>query len=198
MRRIVLASSNPGKLAELRDLLGDLDCELIRQTELGIRDADETATTFVENALLKARHASKISGLPAIADDSGICVDALDGAPGLFSARYSGVHGDNAANNAKLLAALRDVPDAQRGAHFHSTVVLLRHPDDPAPLIAEGIWRGRILRAPRGENGFGYDPVFFDPMLNRGAGELEAPIKNKVSHRAKALRKLRELMQNER
>ncbi|HEX6833297.1 MAG TPA: RdgB/HAM1 family non-canonical purine NTP pyrophosphatase [Rudaea sp.] len=196
MRRIVLASSNPGKLAELRELLDGLDCELVAQTELGIGDADETATTFIENALLKARHATSRSGLPAIADDSGLCVDALGGAPGLYSARYSGVHGDNAANNAKLLAELREVPDERRGAYFHSTVVLLRRADDPAPLIAQGTWHGRILHAPRGTHGFGYDPVFFDPVLNQGAGELEAPVKNRVSHRAQALRVLRERLQN--
>lgn len=196
MRRVVLASSNPGKLLEMRDLLADLDCELIGQTALGISDAEETATTFVENALLKARHASSISGLPALADDSGICVDVLHGAPGLYSARYAGKHGDNAANNAKLLAALRDVPEGQRTAHFHCSVVLLRDADDPTPLIAEGIWRGRILDAPRGELGFGYDPVFFDPALGKGAGELDPTVKNRVSHRAQALTRLRELLRN--
>jgi XTP/dITP diphosphohydrolase len=195
--KIVLASSNAGKLVEMRELLEGLDCELIAQTELGIDDADETATTFVENALLKARHATKLSGLPAIADDSGICVDALGGAPGLYSARYAGRHGDSAANIEKLLTNLRDIPESQRGAHFHCSVVLLRSADDPAPLIAEGVWRGRILDSPRGDNGFGYDPVFFDATLNAGAAELQPAVKNRVSHRAKALTILRALLQKE-
>ena len=197
MPDIVLASSNAGKLREMREILAELDIRLIGQTELGIDDAEETATTFVENALLKARHATAISGLPAIADDSGICVDKLGGAPGLYSARYSGGHGDSAANIAKLLDALRGVPDVERGAHFRCSVVLLRRADDPAPLVAEGIWRGRILDAPRGEKGFGYDPIFFDPILGAGAGELDATIKNRVSHRAQALIKLRETMRGE-
>jgi len=191
--KIVVASGNPGKLAEIRDILGT-NVELIAQRELGIADADETGSTFVENALIKARNATRISGLPALADDSGICVDALGGAPGLISALYAGRHGDNAANNAKLLEALRDVPDAQRSAHFHCTIVLLRSADDPAPLIAEGHWHGRILHASCGNNGFGYDPVFFDPALGQGAGELDPAVKNRVSHRGQALARLRELL----
>jgi XTP/dITP diphosphohydrolase len=194
MRRIVLASSNAGKLAEIREILAASGIALEVQGDLGIGDADETASTFVENALLKARHAARLSGLPALGDDSGLCVDALGGAPGLYSARYAGVHGDAAANIAKLLGALRDVPDAQRRAHFHCTIVLLEHADDPAPLIAEGRWHGRILHAPRGSMGFGYDPVFFDPELNVGAAELEAGIKNRVSHRGKALAMLHDLL----
>jgi len=191
--KIVVASGNTGKLAEIRTILG-ANVELIAQRELGIADADETGSTFVENALIKARHAARIAGLPALADDSGICVDALGGAPGLISALYAGRHGDNAANNAKLLAALREIPDEQRAAHFHCTIVLLRKPDDPAPLIAEGHWHGRILHAPRGNNGFGYDPVFFDPVLGQGAGELDPAVKNRVSHRGQALARLRELL----
>ncbi len=190
--KIVVASGNPGKLAEIRDILGSH--ELVAQRDLGIADADETGSTFVENALIKARNAARISGLPALADDSGICVDALGGAPGLISALYAGRHGDNAANNAKLLEVLRDVPDEKRTAHFHSTIVLLRSAADPAPLIAEGHWHGRILHAPRGDHGFGYDPVFFDPKLGKGAGELEPAVKNRVSHRAQALARLRELL----
>ncbi len=154
---------------------------------------EETGTTFVENALLKARHAARISGLPALGDDSGICVDALGGAPGLHSARYSGAHGDAAANIVKLLGALRDVPEVKRTAHFHCTIVLLRHADDPAPLIAEGLWRGRVLAAPRGNQGFGYDPVFFDPA-HGAAGELNPTVKNRISHRGLALARLRELL----
>jgi len=194
LRRIVLASSNAGKLAEIREVLADSGITLIAQSELGIADADETATTFVENALIKARHAARQSGLPALGDDSGLCVDALDGAPGLRSARYAGVHGDSAANIARLLAALDGVEDGRRTAHFHCTIVLLSGADDPAPLIAEGRWHGRILHAPRGGNGFGYDPVFFDPLLGKGAAELDAEIKNRVSHRGQALAALRRLL----
>jgi len=193
-RRIVLASGNRGKLAEIRDVLADTGIELVAQSELGIADAEETGTTFVENAIIKARHAARESGLPALGDDSGICVDALGGAPGLISALYAGVHGDSAASIAKLLSALDGVDDAKRTAHFHCTLVLLRSADDPAPLIAEGLWYGRILHAPRGEHGFGYDPVFFDPVLDRGAGEFDPAVKNRVSHRGQALAKLRLLL----
>ena len=191
--KVVVASGNIGKLAEIQDILG-AEFELVAQRVLGIADADETGSTFVENALIKARNASRICGLPALADDSGICVDALGGAPGLISALYAGRHGDNAANNAKLLEALRDVPDERRTAHFHSTIVLLRSAEDPAPLIAEGRWYGRILQAPRGDKGFGYDPVFFDPLLGKGAGELDPAVKNRVSHRGQALARLRDLL----
>ena len=194
LRRLVVATGNGGKLAEIREVLAGTGIELIAQSELGIADAEETGATFVENALIKARHASRASGLPALGDDSGICVDALGGAPGLVSARYAGAHGDPVANIAKLLGALEGIEDAQRGAHFHCTIVLLRSANDPAPLIAEGRWRGQVLRAPRGDNGFGYDPVFFDPALGMGAAELDAAIKNRVSHRGQALTKLRQLL----
>jgi XTP/dITP diphosphohydrolase len=193
-RRIVLASGNRGKLAEIRDVLADTGIELVAQSDLGIADADETGATFVENAIIKARHAARASGLPALGDDSGICVDALGGAPGLVSAMYAGVHGDSAANIAKLLGALERVDDARRTAHFHCTLVLLRSAEDPAPLIAEGRWNGRILEAPRGNNGFGYDPIFFDPVLGAGAAELDPAMKNRVSHRGKALALLREII----
>ena len=192
--RLVLASGNRGKLVEMREILGGLGLELVAQSDLGIADADETATTFVVNALLKARNATLASGLPALGDDSGLCVDALGGAPGLYSARYAGTHGDAAANIAKLLDALRDVPDEQRTAHFHCTIVLLRSADDPAPLVAEGRWHGRILHAPRGTGGFGYDPVFFDPALGAAAAELDPATKNRASHRGLALATLRELL----
>jgi len=191
IRRLVLASSNRGKLVEIREVLAGTGIELIAQSDLHIDDADETGATFVENALIKARHAAAISGLPALGDDSGICVDALHGAPGLRSARYAGTHGDSAANIAKLLAALEGVESESRTAHFHCTIVLLRSAVDPAPLIAEGRWRGRILDAPRGDKGFGYDPVFFDPALDAGAAELDADVKNRVSHRGQALAALR-------
>jgi XTP/dITP diphosphohydrolase len=190
--KLVLASSNRGKLAELRDLLGDADIDLHAQSEFGVEDAEETGLTFLENAILKARHAARATGLPSLGDDSGLCVDALNGAPGLYSARYSGVHGDAAANIAKLLGALRDVPEAQRSARFVCVLALLRHADDPQPLIAQGVWEGHILSAPRGEGGFGYDPVFFDPERGMGAAELEAFVKNRISHRGCALAQLRE------
>lgn len=192
--KLVLASGNRGKLAEMREILAGFGIEPVAQGELGIDDAEETGRTFVENALLKARHAARRSGLPALGDDSGLCVDALGGAPGLYSARYAGGHGDSAANVAKLLDALRDVPDARRTAHFHCAIALLRSADDPAPLIAEGRWHGRILDAPRGANGFGYDPVFLDPASSLGAAELDAATKNRVSHRGIALARLRELL----
>lgn len=194
LERLVVATGNRGKLAEIREVLAGTGIELIAQSDLGISDADESGATFVENALIKARHASRASGLPALGDDSGICVDALGGAPGLISARYAGVHGDAAANIVKLLAALEGIEDAQRGAHFHCTIVLLNSADDPVPLIAEGRWYGRILQEPRGTRGFGYDPVFFDPVLGQGAGELDAVLKNRVSHRGQALVRLRELL----
>ena len=194
MRRIVLASSNAGKLAELRELLGDLGIELIAQSDLGIDDAEETGLTFVENALIKARHASRLSGLPALGDDSGICVDALGGAPGLYSARYAGEHGNAGANIRKLLGALDGKPASERGAHFYCVLTLLRSSIDPTPLIAEGRWDGFILDAPRGRGGFGYDPVFFDPRLGQGAAELEQGRKNRISHRGIALARLRELL----
>ena len=194
--KIVVASSNRGKLVEIREILGD-EFELIAQSELGIADAEETAGTFVENALLKARNAARASGMPAMGDDSGLCVDALNGAPGLYSARYAGAHGDAAANIAKLLDAMRDVDDERRTAHFHCSIVLVTHVDDPAPIIAEGRWCGRILDAPRGNRGFGYDPVFFDPLLNAGAAELDPAVKNRVSHRGQALANLRRVMKSD-
>jgi XTP/dITP diphosphohydrolase len=194
MLRIVLASSNAGKLVEMRAILDDPGIELVAQSELGIEDVDETGATFVENALLKARHAARVSGLAALGDDSGLCVDALDGAPGLYSARYAGAHGDSSANIARLLAALDGVDATRRGAHFHCSIVLLRSATDPAPLVAEGRWRGRILDAPRGTLGFGYDPVFFDPALGCGAAELDPAVKNRVSHRGQALANLRILL----
>ena len=189
--RLVIASGNRGKLAEFADLLGDSGIDCIAQGELGVEDVEETGLSFVENALLKARHAARITGMPALADDSGLCVDALDGAPGLYSARYAGGHGDARANIAKLLDALYEVPDERRGAHFHAAVVLLRHAEDPQPLIAEGSWHGRILHAPRGAGGFGYDPVFLDLERGCSAAELDPALKNRISHRGVALAALR-------
>ncbi|XQA70433.1 RdgB/HAM1 family non-canonical purine NTP pyrophosphatase [Xanthomonas sacchari] len=190
--KLVLASSNAGKLEELNALLDDVGVELIAQSTLGVSDADETGLTFVENALLKARHAARVTGLPALADDSGICVDALHGAPGLYSARYAGEHGNAQANIDKLLDALRNVPDAQRGAHFYCVLVLLRHAEDPQPLLVEGRWRGRIAHARAGTGGHGYDPVFLDPDHGQTAAEMPLALKNRISHRALALQQLKQ------
>ncbi|WEN16063.1 RdgB/HAM1 family non-canonical purine NTP pyrophosphatase [Rhodanobacter sp. AS-Z3] len=189
-QRIVLASGNRGKLAEFNVLLADSGFEVVTQGSLGIEDAEETGLSFVENALLKARHASKASGLPALADDSGLCVEHLGGAPGLYSARYAGTHGDNAANNAKLLRELDGVPVAQRRAFFICALVLLRHAEDPTPLIVEGRWHGRVAEAPRGVQGFGYDPLFLPDGQQVSAAELDAVLKNQLSHRGQALAKL--------
>lgn len=189
--KLVLASGNAGKLVELERLLADTGIELLGQRTLGVDDIEETATTFIENALLKARHAARVSGLASLADDSGLCVDALGGAPGLRSARYAGGNGGSAANNAKLLTELAGVPDEQRTARFYCVLVLLRHADDSQPLIAEGSWPGHILNAPRGTGGFGYDPVFLDPVSGLSAAELEPAFKNRVSHRGQALEALR-------
>ena len=190
MQRIVLASSNRGKLAEFNKLLADNHFEVIPQAELGVEDAEETGLTFVENALLKARHAARVTGLPALADDSGLCVMHLHGAPGLYSARYSGGHGDVPANNARLLRELDGVPSEQRGAFFICVLALLWHAEDPAPLIAEGRWHGRVLDAPRGERGFGYDPLFLPHGQSLSAAELEPDVKNRLSHRGQAMAKL--------
>lgn len=189
--KLVLASSNTGKLAELRELLGG-EFDLHAQSEFGVADAEETGLSFIENAILKARHAARATGLPALGDDSGLCVDALHGAPGLYSARYAGRHGDSEANIDKLLRELDSVPDEARGARFVCVLALVRHADDPMPLVAEGTWEGRILRKRRGGNGFGYDPVFFSPAHSCGAAELPADVKNRDSHRGVALAKLRD------
>ncbi len=189
-QRIVLASSNRGKLAEFNALLADSGLEVVAQASLGIDDAEEAGLTFVENALLKARHAAQASGLPALADDSGLCVEHLDGAPGLHSARYAGSHGDNAANNAKLLRELDGVPTEQRGAFFICVLVLLRRADDPTPLIVEGRWHGLVLDAPRGARGFGYDPLFLPHGQQVSAAELVPELKNRLSHRGQALAQL--------
>jgi len=189
---LVLASGNAGKLVELRDLLGGSGLTLRAQSEFDVRDTEETGTTFVENALLKARHAARLTGRAALGDDSGLCVDALDGAPGLCSARYAGVHGDADRNIARLLRELRDVADDRRTARFYCVLVLLRSEDDPQPLIAEGEWHGRILQSPRGDRGFGYDPVFFDPENDCSAAELDPVVKNAISHRGRALAALKQ------
>jgi len=191
MKTLVLATSNRGKLAEIQPLLADLGMRLVTQGELGVVDAIEDGLSFVENALIKARHACTVTGLPALADDSGLVIDALGGAPGLISAHYAGVHGDSAGNIARVLREMAGVPAAKRTARFVSTIVVLRHAADPQPLILEGSWEGLILDAPRGAGGFGYDPIFFDPVMNSGAAELPPDIKNRVSHRGQALAQLR-------
>jgi XTP/dITP diphosphohydrolase len=191
MRKLVLASGNPGKLAEMRDLLQEVDVETVSHGELGIDDVEETGRTFIENAILKARHASRLSGLPALGEDSGLCVNVLGGAPGLRSARYAGTPSDAVANIDKLLHEMRDVPAEERNAYFYCALVLLRNPDDPMPLICEGVWEGRILESRRGTGGFGYDAVFYDPLVGLSAAEMDLGAKHRVSHRGQALMKLR-------
>ena len=187
MKTLVLATSNRGKLAEIQPLLADFELRLVTQGELGVVDAIEDGLSFVENALIKARHACAMTGLPALADDSGLVIDALGGAPGLISAHYAGVHGDSAGNIRRVLGEMAGIPAEKRTARFHSTIVVLRHAADPQPLIVEGSWEGVILDAPRGAGGFGYDPIFFDPVLNAGAAELPPELKNRISHRGQAL-----------
>ena len=191
MQRLVLASGNPGKLAEFNALLADAGFQVHPQSEFAVEDAEESGLSIIENAILKARNAARATGLPALADDSGLCVDALDGAPGLYSARYAGTHGDHAANIDKLLQEMRDVPDERRGARFVCVLALVRHADDPQPIIAEGLWEGRILHARTGDGGFGYDPVFFSPSHGMSAAGLPREVKHRDSHRGQALVVLR-------
>jgi XTP/dITP diphosphohydrolase len=188
-QQLVLASGNAGKLKELQAMLGGL-VSVLPQREFVAEEAVEDGLSFVENAIIKARHACKASGLPSLADDSGIAVDALAGAPGIYSARYAGGGGD-AANNAKLLQALEGLPTEQRGARFISVLVLMLHADDPTPIICEGVWYGSILNESRGDQGFGYDPLFWVPEANCSSAELSPADKNRLSHRAKAMAQLR-------
>ena len=185
--KIVLASNNAGKLKEFQQLLTDRQLDVLPQTRFEVCDVEETGLSFVENAIIKARHASKIAGLPAIADDSGLEVDFLEGAPGIYSARFSGAGANDLKNNQKLLERLHDVPDEQRSARFQCVLVYMRHPLDPTPLICQGTWEGRILKQPQGSNGFGYDPLFLDPTTGLSSAELSKEEKNTHSHRAKAL-----------
>jgi len=189
-KNIVLASNNPGKLREISQILSNLKITVVPQSDFKVPDAEETGSSFVENALLKARNASRHSGLPAIADDSGIEVDHLHGAPGIYSARYAGLGASDELNVKKLLADLKGVPEAERTARFQCLMVYLRHESDPDPIICQGTWQGKILHEPRGANGFGYDPVFFVPTHNCSAAELPPDVKNKLSHRGQALRLL--------
>jgi XTP/dITP diphosphohydrolase len=188
MRRIVIASNNPGKLREIGQMLAPLGIEALPQGTFGVPDCPEPHVTFIENCIAKARHAAAHTGLPALADDSGICVDALNGAPGVYSARYAGEPRSDARNNQKLIEALRGVHD--RRAHYYCVMVYLRYPDDPVPVIAEGAWHGEIIDTPRGTGGFGYDPHFLLPALGRTGAELTAEEKNAISHRGQALRAL--------
>ncbi len=193
MSKIVLASGNAGKLAELQTILADWGVELLPQSQFSVSDVAETGLSFVENALIKARHACEATGLPAIADDSGIEVDALQGEPGIYSARYSGQQGPDADthNNTKLLQELEQVPSEARTARFQCVIVYMRFTRDPMPLICQGTWEGSILFAPQGENGFGYDPLFYVPQHDCSSAELSPQIKNSLSHRGKALQQLK-------
>lgn len=196
MQTLVLASGNAGKLKEFQQLLANCGFRVQSQGEYGVDSADETGLTFVENAILKARHASAETGLPAIADDSGLAVDALDGRPGIYSARFAGPDATDADNNQKLLQSLADVGDGQRGAEYHCVLAFLRHPKDPTPLICAGHWRGQILTEPRGDGGFGYDPLFYIPSHDCTAAQLDKAEKGRISHRALATRQLLDALQN--
>ena len=194
VKKIVLATGNTGKVREINQLLAGLDLHVEPQSQFGVIEAEETGLTFVENAILKARNAAQHTGLPAIADDSGLEVDALNGAPGIYSSRYAGPAANDRDNVNKLLTDLADVPEPRRGARFQCVMVYLRHAADPTPLIYLGTWEGRILFSPRGENGFGYDPVFYVPTHDCSSAELTPDIKNSLSHRGQALRKLIEAL----
>ncbi len=186
----MLASGNAGKLREINQLIGSLDMEAVPQSDFSVPDADETGLTFVENAILKARHAAQLTGLPAIADDSGLEVDALNGAPGIYSSRFAGAGASDADNLQKLLVELKEVPEEQRTARFQCLMVFMAHDEDPTPLICQGSWEGRILFAPQGDNGFGYDPLFWVPGEQCTSAELPSELKNRLSHRGQALQKL--------
>lgn len=188
--QLVLASNNAGKVREIGELLSRYSIKVSPQADFAIEEVEETGLSFVENAILKARHAAQQSGLPALADDSGLEVDALNGAPGIYSARYAGEAANDAANNQKLLEALANVPENDRTARFQCLMVYMRHAEDPTPVICQGTWEGRILTSPRGENGFGYDPLFFVPGQECSSAELSADVKNSLSHRGQALRAL--------
>jgi XTP/dITP diphosphohydrolase len=190
MNKIVLATGNQGKVREMADLLSDFGFEVLAQSEFNVSDVAETGTTFIENAIIKARHAAQETGLPAIADDSGLEVDALKGAPGIYSARYAGEGASDLDNLNKLLEELKDVPEAERTARFHCVLVMMRHADDPTPIVCHGTWEGRILNESQGSNGFGYDPVFFVPEKDCASAELEPVVKKQLSHRGKALQQL--------
>lgn len=190
MTKIVLATGNQGKVKELANLLADHNIDIVPQSQFDVPEVAETGTTFVENAIIKARHAAKITGLPAIADDSGLEVDALNGAPGVISARYAGEDATDATNNDKLLAELDGVEAEKRTGRFHCVLVYMRHADDPTPIICHGVWEGSMLSAPQGEQGFGYDPLFWVESHQCSSAQLPRDEKNKLSHRGKALKQL--------
>ncbi len=196
MQKVILATGNAGKVRELADLLRDFGLDVVAQTELGVESAEETGLTFIENAILKARHAAQVTGLPAIADDSGLAVDALGGAPGIYSARYAGEDATDQQNLEKLLATLKDVPDEQRRAQFHCVLVYMRHAQDPTPLVFHGRWEGKITREAAGAGGFGYDPIFYVPGPGKTAAELTRDEKRAISHRGQALKLLLEAMKH--
>lgn len=196
MQKIVIASGNTGKLREFQQLLASCGFEVLPQSDFNVSNADETGTTFVENAIIKARHACQQTGLPAIADDSGIEVDALHGRPGVYSARYSGDNANDQSNNQKLLAELNGVPTEKRTARYHAVLAFMRHAEDPTPILCHGTWEGIILTEPRGENGFGYDPLFFVPTHNCASAELDKAEKNRISHRGKAMAELLEKLKH--
>ncbi|HET7061973.1 MAG TPA: RdgB/HAM1 family non-canonical purine NTP pyrophosphatase [Nitrosospira sp.] len=195
MRKLVIASSNAGKLREISHLLAPLGIEAMPQSAFNVSETDEPYSTFVENALTKARHSSEFTGLPSLADDSGICVNALNGSPGVLSARYAGEPRSDERNNLKLVSALQNQADCR--AHYYCVIVLVRHPVDPQPIIADGCWHGEIVMEPRGQGGFGYDPYFFLPALGQTAAELPMEQKNRISHRGKALARLIERIREE-
>jgi XTP/dITP diphosphohydrolase len=188
--KIVLASSNKGKIKEFQELLNPFQLEVIPQADLGVEDIPETGLSFIENAIIKARHAAQVTGLPALADDSGLAVDALQGAPGIYSARYAGEHANSKNNIEKLLKEMHGIPDEKRSAHFHCVLVFMSHALDPRPLVCDGKWSGKILHAPQGEQGFGYDPIFYLPLEKASAAQLSAELKNKISHRGQAMQAL--------
>lgn len=194
MKKIVLASNNKGKLAEFEQLFYDLPCEIVPQSFFNIPDADEIGLTFIENAIIKARHASQLSGLPAIADDSGLAIDALQGAPGIYSARYAGEHGNSGANVKKVLDKLEGLSELQRTARFHCCLAYLQYAEDPVPIICHGTLEGLITTAPRGSNGFGYDPILYLAEFGCTVAELDADHKNQISHRARAMQMLQKYL----
>lgn len=197
MQKLVLATGNKGKLAELSALLAPFDWQVLPQSDFQVPDAIEDGLSFIENALIKARHASRLTGLPAIADDSGLAVDALGGAPGIYSARYAGEHGNDLKNLQQLLVDLKDIPQGERAAQFHCVLAFVRHADDPVPVIAHGIWHGQVAFEATGSGGFGYDPIFLPNDSQGTAAELTAEQKKQLSHRGKALRLLVSLLKGE-
>ncbi len=187
LQQIVLATSNAGKVREFNRMLENTGIEVVLQSKFNVQSPAETGTTFIENAIIKARAAALATNLPAIADDSGICVDGLQGAPGVYSARYSGEHATDESNLCKLIEAVKDLPEKERSAHYHCVLVLMRHGQDPAPIVCQASWHGTIICDRRGTNGFGYDPIFYVPLLGKTAAELEPEVKNRISHRGQAM-----------